>query len=124
MNTKLQTPKMNTKMKTTILTLAATTRINRERYERNADILGHFIAEIKKTNTFAAKIAETVDMTFGGYTVAKISEKQAYCLARAARECGIVLLENENKKVIAEMTEEEAYEAGKEVYFEWCELQK
>lgn len=111
-------------MKTTILTLAATTRINNERYERNADILGHFIAEIKKTNTFAAKIAETVDRTFGGYTVAKISEKQAYCLAQAARECGIVLLENENKKVIAEMTEEEAYEAGKEVYFEWCELQK
>ena len=115
---------MNTKMKTTILTLAATTRINRERYERNADILGHFIAEIKKTNTFAAKIAETVDRTFGGYTVAKISEKQAYCLAKAASECGIVLFENENKKVIAEMTEDEAYEAGKEVYFEWCELQK
>lgn len=111
-------------MKTTILTLAATTRINHERYERNADILGHFIAEIKKTNTFAAKIAETVDRSFGGYTVAKISEKQAYCLAQAARECGIVLFENENKKVIAEMTEEEAYEAGKEVYFEWCELQK
>lgn len=111
-------------MKTTILALAATTRINHERYERNADILGHFIAEIKKTNTFAAKIAETIDRTFGGYTVAKISEKQAYCLARAAQENNIQLMENEPQKAIAEMTEDEAYEAGKEVYFEWCELQK
>ena len=113
-------------MKTTILALASTTRINHERYERNADILGRFIAEIKITNTFAAKIAETIDKTFGGYNVAKISEKQAYFLAQAANEYGITLFENENenKKAIAEMTEDEAYEAGKEVYFEWCELQK
>lgn len=111
-------------MKAIILALASTTRINHERYERNADILGHFIAAIKNTDSFAAKIAESVEKTFGGYTVAKISEKQAYCLARAAEENNIQLMEDEPQKAIAEMTEDEAYEAGKDVYFAWCELQK
>lgn len=111
-------------MKATILALAATTRINHERYERNSDILGHFISEVKKTNTFGAKIAETVDKTFGGYTVARISEKQAYFLAQAASEYDITIDNEKAKKAIEEMSEDEAYEAGKEVYFAWCESQK
>jgi hypothetical protein len=44
---------------------------------------GHAIDNIKKTNTFAAKIAETVDKSMNpyGFKIANLSSKQAWILA-------------------------------------------
>lgn len=55
------------------------------------DTLGKFINAILKTNTFAAKIAETVDKSMNPYgaVVARVSSKQAWILATTAIELNI-----------------------------------
>ena len=60
-------------------------------YNMYFDDFYQFIFAIKETETFAAKIAETVDENcqLNGYNIAKISSKQAWILACAAIENNI-----------------------------------
>lgn len=58
----------------------------------NASIeLGCLIHNIKKTDTFAAKIAETIEKSMNPYSyiLARVSSKQAWVLACAAVELNI-----------------------------------
>lgn len=85
--------KMAQEMANAIAHASKTTKINSFMYEYNFDKLGRFINKIKDLKVFAAQIADTVEkgMNPYNYTVAKISDKQAWILACAAVENGIFL---------------------------------
>ncbi len=77
----------------TITYLANTERNNNTMFSINLEKLGGFIYSIAQTNTFAAKIATTVDNTINpyGYKVANVSSKQAWILACEAVKKNIKL---------------------------------
>lgn len=72
---------------------------NTERWNNNSYFgiatqdLDSFLSKIRKTDTFAAKIAETIDKTMNPYgrKVANMSSKQAWILASTAVELNINL---------------------------------
>jgi len=85
--------KMAQELATKIVSYATTTKRNNSFFSIAVESLNTFLYEIKKSNTFAAKIAETVDKTLDiyGFQVAKVSQKQAWVLATTAVELGINL---------------------------------
>ena len=76
------------------LTAAASTgRINRSAFDRNFEVVAKFTRQISALSTFAAEVAKTVYSSLNplGYTVARVSSKQAWILACAAVENNIEL---------------------------------
>lgn len=71
--------------------LAACNRNENSMFDIAFEKIGRFICAVKDQGGFAAQIAETVERSMNpfGYMVAKISSKQAWCLACAAVENGI-----------------------------------
>lgn len=57
-------------------------------YELSCDRIARFLVKVKETNTFASKIAETIEKNMDTCTkqVAYISDKQAWILACCAVE--------------------------------------
>lgn len=80
---------------------------NNASYDTAVEAFSKFIGEMKKTDGFAAKVAETIDKTIAnsGGNVASISSKQAWALANAAVENGISLYGKEVEKKVSEKEE-------------------
>lgn len=76
-----------------IMDLASTNRRNNSYFNIAFNKLGLVIGLLQKTNTFAAKIADTVDKTMNpfGFQVANVSSKQAWILASTVVELNINL---------------------------------
>lgn len=74
-----------------IMDLASTNRRNNSYFDIAFNKLGLIIGKLQKTETFAAKIADTVDKTMNpyGFQVANVSSKQAWILASTAIELNI-----------------------------------
>lgn len=72
---------------------ASTGRHNRSAFDRNFEIVVKFIRKITVLNCFAAEVAKTILNTCNpiGYTVARISSKQAWIIACAAVENDVEL---------------------------------
>lgn len=86
--------KMAQELANNIQSLANTERCNNNSYFGIAtEDLDKFLSKIRETNTFASKIAETIDKTINpyGYKVANVSSKQAWILASTAVELNISL---------------------------------
>lgn len=80
------------KIASTIEDMAKQTKYNLQMYEVKTDVLSRFLRKIMALDVFAAKVAETVEKNCGcGFYVAKVSGKQAWCIACAAVENNIEL---------------------------------
>lgn len=68
-------------------------RVNQQTFEQHFDKFGYFLEQIKNLDTFASKVAETVEksMNVCGRQIAFVSSKQAWVLACAAVENNINL---------------------------------
>lgn len=80
------------KIASTIEDMAKQSKYNLQMYEVKTDALSRFLRKIMALDVFAAKVAETVEKNCGcGFYVAKVSSKQAWCIACAAVENNIEL---------------------------------
>lgn len=67
------------------------TRYDQSGFELFSELIGRFLDEVVKLDTFASRVAETILATMkpGRFQVAYISSKQAWILACAAVENGL-----------------------------------
>lgn len=80
------------KLASKIEDMAKESKYNLQMYTIKSDALSHFLRKIMQLDAFAAKVAETVEKQCGyGFYVAKVSSKQAWCIACAAVENNIEL---------------------------------
>ena len=77
-------------LKNEMITSADATRIYHQGYEKSVEFIYRVCDKVKGIGGFSANIAETVEKSIGKYMkAAYISEKQAYCMARAIFDAGI-----------------------------------
>ena len=76
--------------KAELVSMANDTKNYLQGYERSCEIITRVCIAAAELGGFAAGIAETIQKSVGKYMkAAYISEKQAYCIARALTEAGI-----------------------------------